>query len=389
VTQAAVWGRLFGGARIIAGARGAGRPETPMNEESVKGIEFLTVLDRRSLFPRTYYDDPMRPSYGETETYHVVPITRNRGAGVICHESRMIAFGGALTDPQLREQVNGWDLSVLHPVHDALRSTGQNWQSISNMLSDASQGVFKIKGLIDAIADGDTSDMQTRMELIDMARSVARSVVIDADGEDFGYVERGALSGMDAVLNANWQRLAAAARMPLSILMGQSPAGLQNNGSIDLRWWYDSVRVYQNDDLAPALERIIRMIVRGLFPGDDPQAWTVEFPSLWQMTPTEQVEYDAKILDNDQKAIAMGLVDPMEVSVSRFRDGKIAPGYSAVDIDSKRAMLEIAIADMLNPEPEPIPGADPNDPNAPPPVAIKAADPVPPEGEDEEETPEP
>jgi phage-related protein (TIGR01555 family) len=368
--EAAVLGRAFGGSRIIVGARGAGRPEKPMSGDLVKGIEFLTVLDRRSLSPRTYYEDPLAEKFGETETFYVHPITRSTSQRTMVHESRTIAFGGAWTEPQTKEHRAGWDLSVLDPVYDVLRSTGQNWQSITNMLTDASQAIFKIKGLIDAISEGNKDEFQTRMELVDMSRSVARAVVLDAEEEDFSFAERGALSGLDGVIDKFFLRLASAARMPVTILLGQAPAGLNATGAIDLRWWYDSVAAYRRDELTPALERVIRMIVRGLFPQDNLEAWGVEWPSLWQMSPAEEADYRNKLADADTKWVSMGALDPLEVALSRFRDGKVTGGYTAVDLEHKRAMLEIAQEDPEEPNaPPPAPGQGPaEDPEEEPPA---------------------
>lgn len=382
--EAMTWGRLYGGGFILLGVEGTGRPETPLEDEQVKGVKFLTVLDRRDLTPESYYSDPMAPKYGQVETYRVQPL----GAGptsavpqVVVHETRLVGFGGAMTSRRERERNQGWDHSVLQKVVKTLGDTNGNWESVSAMVTDMSQAVFKIKGLIDTIAEDDQDALQTRMALIDTLRSITRAIVLDTDEEDFELVERGSVAGVDGILVQNWLRLAAAARMPVTILMGQAPAGLNATGAIDLRWWYDTVRTAQEQELKPRLLRVIRMVARGEFPGTDPDSWEVEFPSLWQMTPMEEAELRGKVADTDLKYVTMGSILPEEITLSRFGRGHYSTDY-VVDLEVRKAVLEAELERLENPpEPPPMvpgqppvppgqePPEDPNqppDPNAPP-----------------------
>ncbi|MCK4718606.1 MAG: DUF1073 domain-containing protein [Thermoplasmata archaeon] len=353
--EAMVWGRLFGGGFLLLGLTGAGKPNTPLEEEKVTGVEFLTVLDRRDLQPETYYQSPLAPKYGEVETYRVLPL----GAGpssaqeeLIVHETRLVKFGGSMTSRRERERNQGWDHSVLQKVIGTLRQTGGNWDSVVAMMADMSQAVFKLKGLIDTIAEDNQEDLQTRMSLMDTLRSITRAIVLDAEDEEFQLVERN-MSGVGDLLDRTWLRLAAAARMPVTILMGQAPAGLNATGSIDLRWWYDTVRFSQEYELRPRLLRVVRMVARGAFQGTDPESWEVVFPSLWQMTPTEEAELRAKVAETDAKYIQAGVCLPEEVTLSRWGRGEYSTDY-VVDLEVRKEVLETELEALANP-PEPPP----------------------------------
>src|SRR5690606_19445354 len=158
-------------------------------------------------------------------------------------------------------------------------------------LQDFSQAVFKIKGLINMIAQNDPSILEARMEAVDMARSVARAILVDADGEGFSIVER-QLSGVPNVVNHVWLRLAAAARRPVALLMGQSPPGLATTGSMEIRSWYDQIQTYRETELEPVILYLLELVT-------GQGGWVIEWPSLWQMTPMEQADHRLKVAQAD------------------------------------------------------------------------------------------
>jgi hypothetical protein len=87
------------------------------------------------------------------------------------------------------------------------------------------------------------------MAALHQARSVLGAYLIDADGETF---ERKAtpIEGLSDLLEQFALRLAAAIEVPVSLLMGQAPAGLNATGDTDVRWLYSRVKSRQNTELA-------------------------------------------------------------------------------------------------------------------------------------------
>jgi hypothetical protein len=226
------------------------------------------------------------------------------------------------------------------------------------------------------------------MGVVDMARSICRALVMDAENEDFQYIPR-QTAGVGELLDKSWLRLAAAARMPVTILMGQAPAGLNATGAIDLRWWYDTIRASQTHELGPRVERLVRLIAREF--GEDPEAWTVEWPSLWQLTPEEEATMRKSVAETDKLYVDMGAVLPEEVTLSRWASGAYSTEMT-VDVESRKAMLESELERAQEqaenpPEPPPmVPGQPPPPvPGQPPPGPPPAPGEGPPPAPDPEE----
>lgn len=384
--EAATWGRLFGGGAILLGVEGAGPPHTPLREDRITGLRFITVLDRRDLTIDKWYSNPLEKGFGKPELYRLEPTGAFGGdvpRGTTVHESRLILFGGSMTSKRERERNQGWDHSVLQPVMGALRDANSNWKSVTHLFTDLSQAVFKIEGLLEQIEEGNSETMRLRMELVDMCRSVARAIVLDSEGESF---ERKAtpLTGVDKLLELTWLRLAAAARRPVTILMGQAPAGLNATGETDLRWWYDTIRASQMHEFKPRMERLLRILARVHFPETEIGDWEITFPSLWQLAPKEKAEMRKLVAETDKLYVDMGGVLPEEVTLARWGSGAYSAEMSVVDLEARKAMLgaELERARELAENP-------PTPPPAPPPGAPPQGPPTPPQGGGEGEPPEP
>jgi phage-related protein (TIGR01555 family) len=234
VSDADCWGRLFGGGAVMVNTDDPGAAEEPLILESVRSVRSLMTLDKRDIWPHSWDADPGSRTFGKPLLYQIASVQMPGGktsynAVRLVHASRLIVFEGKRTPMRKRLENNGWSLSVLQPVHDVLRQFGVTWQSASHLMGDAAQGVWKMKGLIDMLASGQKDVVQERMRVADMSRSVARAVLIDADDEEFERKEI-AMTGYSTMLEKFMVRLAAAADMPVTKLMGQSPAGLNATG---------------------------------------------------------------------------------------------------------------------------------------------------------------
>jgi len=359
VEEAAKWGRLFGGAAIWIGTDAGGRQEEELDLESITpdSVKFLMVLEGpNDMAPVTFYRDPLHPKFGEPETYSVHRTTAegitSDGAslGALVHESRFIFFEGADTSWRQRMNNGGWKHSVLQRPYEILRDMDANWKSFSRLMDNASQAVYKIKGLVDMIADGKASTMQDRMTIVELARSMARAVVLDAELEDFGQIGAQNFTGASEAMEKTFQRLAAAVPMPVTILMGMSPSGLNATGESDMRSWFNTIQTYRRDNLEPQLRKLTKIIAAnaGIALTDEPE---IDWPSLWQMAPTEEAEHKLKVAQRDAVYESLGVITGPQVAKARWGTGKYMDSGEAdvIDFDAIDELDAMALERAMNP----------------------------------------
>lgn len=350
--DAAIWARTLGGAVLYLGIDDGQAEDQPVAEDKIRSISFVQVLTKREISPFEMYDDPLNDmKYGEPETYRleIQPIASFGGNlsntflnSQIIHESRLIRLDGARTSLTRRNRNGGWHDSVLHKVYNILLKFGISWDAAAHLMQDAAQAVFKMDGLIGMIAGGDKDTLGARMETVDMSRSVARAILIDADKEEFTRQEY-SFAGLPDMLQVFMLRLAAAARMPVTMLMGQSPAGMNATGESDTRMWYDRVETYQQEEILPAVERFYHLMFMAQdFEGAEPESWEVLFAKLWQMDDLQKAELQKRTAERDAIYLQNQVVLPEEVALSRFKSS----GFQLetyIDLDARREMLNAEI----------------------------------------------
>jgi len=399
--EALYWSRQKGGAGILIGADdGTTDLGQPLDYTRIKSIEYFTTLTSQELFPLYYYGDPLAPKYSYPSVYFLqqlfglpqeaispggqfggyVPQSNSlmsqtvsypevafkatpdgyMGKAVdksgkrasivsstsplrVVHESRFLLFDGIPVTRTQRVANQGWGDSVFMRTFEVLRDYNMSWSGICNMLSDYAQGVYKLHGLLDLMFSNDDGVVANRAIQIDMMRSLARAIVLDAGGPDQPAEsftrEAVSLAGLPELMQQLALRLAAAARMPVSLLLGQSPAGLQATGDSDIRFYYDRIASYQNKLLLPNLKQLMKAVFaakQGPTNGKEPDNWSIVFNPLWQLGSDEEADRRMKIAQADVQYISAGVVTPEEVAISRFGGDSYDGDKITIDQDARK-----------------------------------------------------
>ena len=128
------------------------------------------------------------------------------------------------------------------------------------------------------------------------------------------------------------QVAAGAADIPVTRLLGQSPAGLSATGDSDTRNYYDMIAARQAIDLRPQLERLDRVLLASA--GVAPGALRFEFRPLWQMDAAAKAAVALQKAQATQIYAGLGLW-PTEVMAG------LAAGQLAEDRTYPNGHLEI------------------------------------------------
>lgn len=336
--EALTWARLHGGALMVLGIDDGQTTDKPLREDSIKSFGWVSVVDRWEVRVASRYADVRSPKYGMPEVYEITPASEGGGSAVsdrmLIHESRVIRFDGVRT-PRRRMALNsGWCDSVVTRVYEVVRDFCSGYAAAAATLADFSVGVVAIQNLAEMLAADQEGLVLKRLEMLDMARSIARAVFMDAEKERFEYVAR-SLAGMPETLDRLALRLSAGTGIPVTLLMGQSPAGLNATGASDIRLWYDNVRSQQNQHLTPRIGRVVRLAFLakdGPTQGKEPEDWSISWRPLWQPTEKEQAETRYLTMQTDVGYIDRGVLSPRKVAESRFGGDRWSM-ETTIDID--------------------------------------------------------
>ena len=281
------WARLFGGSVIIYGVNDGGTLDVPLNENGIKDIEFIRVYDRFQATIQTRYNDPLNQNFGNPEFYLISP--NDGGTPYRVHESRCHVMDGAPVPDLLRQQNQGWGVSVLQACYEQLQRLGTSHQWANAILERSQQAVHKIPNLADTLrSPGGEALIQKRVDVVDMVRGILNTIVVD--GQEDYQVTSQPMTGVTDLLDRFAEAVAAVANIPAMVLMGRSAGGLNATGKGDLDTWYARVESIQNDILRKPLDRLINYVLIAQT-GSDIE-YELKFKSLKVLSEKEYAEVE-------------------------------------------------------------------------------------------------
>ena len=362
--EAWVWGRLYGFGAVFLGVDDGRTPDDPLDLEAVVRLTHLTVFRRTQLQQNTYYGDLSAPNYGKVETYRVTNLGVPHGSTakpisaaastLVIHESRLLAFRGVLTSRYGAQAACFWDDSILQRVFQAVQASSSSWMGAAHLMTDASQGVLKIANLMQLMTAAGEEKLRARIKFLDICRSVARAILLD-ERESFERIAT-PFSGIPELLDRFMMRVASAAQMPVTVLFGRSPAGMNATGESDIRTWYDQVAAERGKRLTPAIDKLVRAVMatdKGPTNGKQLDGFEVCYPPLWQPTAKERAETFKTTADALSTLVTAKIILPEEAGIKLAKSGD----FDELDVEAREASLQYEL-ERGEQEPDEL-GADP------------------------------
>lgn len=323
------WTRLFGGAiavMLINDGRGI---EEPVDWDNIKSIDDIRVFDRSVVTPDVssiyshFASDPFgtRGSrLGMPEYYRV----SSRYGSFTVHESRCLVFqNGTLPENCDNANYQLWGMPEYIRIRRALLDAELALRSGPKMLDKSVQPIYKMSNLAAELAteEGENRVLR-RMQIIDTARGMLNSLVIDKDGEEYDF-RQFQFAGAAEIINASCDFLSALTSIPQTKLFGRSPAGMNATGQSDLENYYSYCEGIQNSMLKSNLRYLLSVIFQaGLYTKeiDEMPKIKVEFNTMWSLSEAEKASLDQQKESTKQiKAstaqvyVSMGALDPNEI----------------------------------------------------------------------------
>lgn len=329
--------RLHGGAAVImlTDEGGQAKLDQPINKKRLRRIKGLHVLDCWRIWPAAGWSGVGVPEVYEFSTNRDTDLKAHGLLGleqVKVHRSRVLRIEGEEAPWRYKSHFKWWGISVLQPLWEVFKryETGQN--SAAALLHDFDQFIHKIPGLGGMITAGNQDAITRRLELNQMARSVYRGLVLDAN-EEASFITRSA-AGISDILDRLVQEVTGASKLPHTKLWGESPSGLGATGRSEDRAFAQDIAEYQEDVMQDPLRQFYETLMacsEGPFTGEPPEEWRVNFRPTFVMTDEETAALRQQVASADSQYINAGVLAPNEVALARFGRAEFSLDTTLID----------------------------------------------------------
>jgi len=332
------WARLFGGAigvMLIDDGKGL---EDPLDWHNIKSIDDIQIYDRSLVVPdyasmyKYFGDDPSRARGSLLGMPEKFMVTSKYGTFTV-HESRCLVFqNGVLPERCTNEIYQIWGVPEYIRIHRAVRDVEVAHGMAPKMLDRSIQAIYKMQNLaLEMATEQGEENILKRLQIIDLARGLMNSIVLDADGEDYDF-KSFSFSGVSDVINTTCNYLSAITNIPQTVLFGRSPAGMNATGDGDMENYYNYVERIQKRMVKKNLRYLLAIVAKAGYRNKEIREippLKIEFNSLWSMTEQEKVALDlqkAQVAQTNANTanvyVQMQAIDPQEVRNKLADDGE-------------------------------------------------------------------
>jgi phage-related protein (TIGR01555 family) len=294
VTRACRLARLFGGSLIVIGAADGGA-EAPL--AGVDGVRWIRAYGSNRVTAEGVVDLDAADRFR---------VTRRDGRSVVVHRSRAIVVRGEEATDDGRAARGGWDVPILEIVYETLADLNGAFKAAGSMMQRASEGVLTMRHLLESLAT-DSALVQARAEALRIARSVAGVMLLE-EGETYTNVSA-SFGGIPEVLDRVMSRLSADTGIPVQILFGESPGGLNATGEAPRGSWDETVAAWRSEVIDPIVRRLLEVDGNG----DAEHEW----PAMREPTATERAALAKVEAEIDAIRISSGVTTPEDVAELR------------------------------------------------------------------------
>ncbi|MCK5025115.1 MAG: DUF1073 domain-containing protein [Nanoarchaeota archaeon] len=326
VNQAFKWARVFGGSVILAIIEGDDQEE-PLAVESIKegSLKNFIVLDRYNIHPEIINRDILSYNFGKPEYYMV------SRSGQRIHHSRLIKIDGDTTTLMELEQQNYWGNSIFTTLFEPISDSQIVSQSISDLIYESNIDVYRISGLNSLVAEGRDDLVTKRLKIAHEMKSIINGIALDKEDE---YDKKtNTFAQLPEIDDRFIQKVAGASNIPVTRLLGISPAGQNATGESDMLNYYDSIQALQENKLRPSIDWMDRIILKSVLPAVA-EEFEYEFRPLKQLTETEQADVDLKTSQRDQIYLDQDIITSTDILAELAEQG------TYVSIDENRVEEE-------------------------------------------------
>lgn len=257
------FGRLYGGAGGVMLIEGQDDLSQPLDLDAIMPGDFkgLLVMDRWSgCTPNAVLiDDISSPEYGLPESYEFTFNAPTETVNV--HHSRIIRFNGLDLPVWETQAEQYWGSSIIENVYEEIRKRDNTSANIAGLIFLSNLRVFKIADFGELLATAPRSVQSDFYNTIQAQNTMMNNFGVQVMGneDEFQQFQLNNFNGLNDIYESFMLDVAGACEIPVTRLFGRSPAGF-NSGENDMRLYYEMIESCQEDQLRPALEKLMPVL---------------------------------------------------------------------------------------------------------------------------------
>ncbi len=229
-------------------------------------------------------------------------------------------------------------------MYEDLRRLYVTRQYLENFVHEASIAVLKIHGLNKMLTakrpDGKDPSKAVAEAVQNLRRQATNFHWLAIDAEDEYSIQGKTTGGLESVEGSFVDAVVMADDIPRSILLGETPGGLNSGENAgEIRSYYDWISVMQDQQLSPIVTRVAEIWFATEFnrssiaaatddtiiPYPVPEKFTVSWESLWQTTELDEIAQAKTEAEVDKAYVDMGVITVEEVRQQRIIEGNRGP----------------------------------------------------------------
>lgn len=264
------------------------------------------------------------------------------------HTSRLLTFVSRPLPDILKPAYCFGGLSLSQIMKPYVDNWLETRQSVNDLIQMFSTSVLKTD-MGNALSGGDGKSLFNRVDMFNRTRTNRGTFVIDKNEEEFENVTA-QLSGLDKLQAQAQEHMSAVSGIPLVILLGITPSGLNASSDGEIRTFYARIKDLQERLFRPNLQTLLEIIQLHLFGTIDPEIG-FEFEPLWEDDAKTTADTEKAEADTANVYIQGGVIHPEEERerLSNKKDGM----YAGVDLSGPPPELPANPSEETDPDEEP------------------------------------
>src|SRR6185437_1748375 len=275
-----------------------------------EGLKYLQVVEPTWTYPGMYNSiNPLRRDFYIPETWYVMARE--------IHRTRLLTVIGRSVPDLLKPAYSFGGISMSQLAKPYVDNWLRTRQSISDLIHSFSTMVLATD-LSSMLQDGTSDQLDVRAQVYNKYRDNNGLFVISKETEEFSNVST-ALGTLDHLQAQSQEHMAAVSHIPLVVLTGITPSGLNATSEGELQIWGQTIKAMQEHLFNDPFMTVLQAIQLDKFGEIDP-----EITHAWEPLKEESAEEEATRRNNEATAhktyVEMGAIGPDEVRQALAQD---------------------------------------------------------------------